>query len=259
MIKRSIALALLIALPGLAQATAVNLGGSEKNLQTILDELTTSGTSSVDVLNDQYGPDELWKVTATGNATATLIVEIAGNAPYNQFGIYDPTNPSSRVALFSGAAGAGAPATMTLFADGSVFVNAMDSGVDLAGNHFGFYLATIKDNVVRALWHSERGRNADGADHMVAYRGTGDEVQLPNRFQRLRGDGGISHRRARARRPGAAGPGPRRHGAAPAQARLSSTPIEGEGDGVPDNSGTPFSFAHTAHLSRTPLASRARR
>ena len=50
-----------------------------------------------------------------------------------------------------------------------------DSATYNAGNLFGFYLSTPGHT-----WYSDAARNSDGADHMVAYQGTGDTVQIGN-------------------------------------------------------------------------------
>ena len=67
-------------------------------------------------------------------------------------------------------------------ADGSIFVWNVDTGVDFAGNSFGFYLdATVGNSNANAVFYSDSSLNADSSfDHMYAYRGTStDTVQLP--------------------------------------------------------------------------------
>lgn len=63
--------------------------------------------------------------------------------------------------------------------DGSVFLNSVDTGVDFAGNKFGYYL----DSSVfgsGGFFHRDTSLNADGVDHMYAYQGNNiDTVQLP--------------------------------------------------------------------------------
>jgi hypothetical protein len=184
--KRLLALAITLGFGLQAQATEINLGGSETTLQGILDShtcTTTSGDcilggpSSVDVTNDQYGPDELWAMTATGGASATLIIELAGYSGSNAFGVYDAANTSNFVQLFGGSASAGAGVSMALLDDGSVLVNYSPTGVTFTGSTFGFYLATPE-----GTWYSETFRNSDGLDHMVTFQGTDtDRVKLPYR------------------------------------------------------------------------------
>ena len=97
----------------------------------------------------------------------------------NKFGIYDKADPSKTIQVFAGLAGAGDQAIISIKADGSVFVNFADTGVNFAGNSFGFYL----DSSVFAnggFWRSDTALNSDALDHMAAYQGKGtDTLQLP--------------------------------------------------------------------------------
>lgn len=166
----------------LAIATPINpLGGgngSESNLQQILNSITVapiSGVSSINVDTDQHASDHYWTITSAGGSSVSLIIEIAGYASINTFGIYDYTDPTKRVVLFSGSTSAGAQSIVYLGADGSVFVNFVDSGVNFAGNLFGYFLANPYNT-----FYSGTGLNKDGFDHMVAFQGKNiDTVQLP--------------------------------------------------------------------------------
>jgi Domain of unknown function (DUF4114)/PEP-CTERM motif len=180
--NKKITLALGAALlAGHAWATPINLSGGEENLQQILDGITLGGHSSVNVLTDQVSPDQLWSLGATGGAMSQIVIEIAGNAYYNGFGVYDATDPSKRVTMFSGPSGAGAQSLFVLKNDGSVVIGDLsswsfyDTGVDFAGNQFGFFLQTPTD-----IWYSENALNLDHSDHMVAFGGEGDWVTLPS-------------------------------------------------------------------------------
>jgi hypothetical protein len=175
----------LMAMCLVGAATAVNatpvLPGSETSLQAILDGLQING--SAPNVNTDQSADELWQFEASGTATATFIVEIAGNANVNTFGIYDAAS-ASLVELFNGAANGSDRASISLFADGSAGVLYTDNGAfgsyksyaagTFASNLFGFYIGTPN-----GVLYSEKSRNADGADQMVAFRGDGDMIQLP--------------------------------------------------------------------------------
>jgi Domain of unknown function (DUF4114)/PEP-CTERM motif len=180
--------ALLLA--GAAQATPINLGGSESNLQEILDNITCDptqpacalgGPSSVNVLTDQATLDERWALGASGAAFSQIVIEIAGNANYNRFGIYDINDHTRTVEMFSGAASAGARSTLSIATDGSVWAGDIfggtfhDTGVDFGQNVFGFYLDTPG-----GVWYSQSHLNSDSADHLVAFDGQFDLVKLPN-------------------------------------------------------------------------------
>jgi hypothetical protein len=182
MMKRLITisvLALLIATPALFAV--------EATLQQVLDGITvgpTLGVSSVNVTTDMIteGSDSYWAVTGTGTSASTLIVELAGYAPTNKFGIYDMANPANMVQIFDGAASAGAKAAISIQADGSILVNFVDTGSNFAGNAFGYYLdSTVGNENPNAIWYSDTALNIDGDDHMLAYQGKNiDTVQLPN-------------------------------------------------------------------------------
>lgn len=150
-------------------------------LQGVLNGITLApifGASSVDVTTD-YVPDVLdstWSITASGGSVATIIVEVAGFANENTFGVYDASDPNTMVQLFAGAATGGDQAVLSIKADGSVFVNLADSGVDFAANKFGYYLSTPQSNT----FYSDTLLNSDNSDHMFAYQGKDvDTVQLP--------------------------------------------------------------------------------
>lgn len=160
-----------------AQATYVetNEANGEDSLQTILDNLTVGGNSSIDVNTDQAVPDEVWNSTDSGLTPTRFIAEIAGNAGVNTFGIYDVNNTSNFVTLFTGGNTAGDLTAFEIQADGSVFVNLFtDTGVDFSSNNFGFFLGTPG-----GAFYSEAAKNG-GEDQMVAYQGgNGDFLNIP--------------------------------------------------------------------------------
>lgn len=182
MTTRPLTLACLsLALAATAHATPINVSGAngEQTLQQVLDGITVGGPSSVNVVGDQYANDALWSLGGSGGAFSQIVIELAGYAPINSFGIYDALDPSKFVEIFSGPATAGtsaARATFSILDDGQVVRNLFDeTGVYFAGNLFGFYLSTP-----HRTWYSQSGLNADGADHMIAYEGTGDTVKIGN-------------------------------------------------------------------------------
>ena len=94
-----------------AMATPVNVSGAngEATLEDIFADLVVSGDAP-DVVADQYAHDELWEHANSGNASATMIIELAGYRNRNILGIYDSANPGNYVTLFDGADNSGAPA-----------------------------------------------------------------------------------------------------------------------------------------------------
>ena len=153
--------------------------GDSSLLQGVLDGITTGGSSSVDVTTDEVSPDSYWAVGGSGTTISTVVIEIASLASTNTFGVYDRSNPGNKVELFGGAATTGSSISMSMLADGSILINFADTGVDFATNAFGYYL----DNPTPgfggpATFYSDMTLNTDGLDHMAAYEGVGDVIQI---------------------------------------------------------------------------------
>lgn len=177
----------LAAAVGAANATLVLPGnGSEQSLQQIINGLYVAAGSTPaqaaalapDVNADQYGLDEVWAIGGSGGSLASFIIQISGLAGSHNFGIYDVTNSANRVSLFSGVttAGLGAQSLVSITNDGSVIKNFVDTGINFAGNRFGYYLTTSQ-----TTFFSQSSRNSNGRDHMVAYQGDGvNDIQIGN-------------------------------------------------------------------------------
>lgn len=91
--------------------------------------------------------------------------------------MYDTSDPTKKVQLFAGTDVAGKQAVLGIADDGRVLVNFSYTGVDFAGNSFGFYLS---DSTTPITYYSNDLLNKDGLDHMLAYRGNdSDVVKLP--------------------------------------------------------------------------------
>ncbi len=168
--KRMLAVMIFMLAMAVASGSALAVpfgadGGSA--LQGVLDDITVtpSGDSSIDVTTDFLSDtvDSRWEVTGSGGSISTLVIELAGFANANTFGVYSGT---TYVELFDGAASAGDQRSLGIANDGSVFVNFTDTGLDFSSNNFGFYLISPQ-----GTFHSETDRNADGVDHMLAYQG----------------------------------------------------------------------------------------
>jgi hypothetical protein len=177
------------------QATVI-LPGSETSLQQVINGLYRSATcpscslvtNAPDVDTDQVNPDALWAIGAGGVSAATIVIEIAGNAATNTFGIYDAQN-GNMVSLFGGPANQADQALVSITASGQVLtvylqrdangnltgINTWASGAGyFSSNLFGYYLGTGG-----GTFYSDPTRNAGGADQMVAFRGDGDTIRLP--------------------------------------------------------------------------------
>ncbi len=161
-----------------AAVSSIMFASSAMAVEILTDSLQNTlngiGATGVDVQNDQIGYDETWAVSATGGSVSTMVVELASLRNENTFGVYDPTNISAKVQLFAGGNNPGFRITFGITDDGSVILNSDDSGVDFAGNLFGYYISNST-----GTFYSQTGLNADGIDHMVAFAGNGDTVDLP--------------------------------------------------------------------------------
>jgi hypothetical protein len=161
------ALGLLVSLPAYA---ACSFGSSsETSLQGVFDTILPSGSLSAtqDCLDE--GADSNW--TATGQAIATIVIELAGFSNQNTFGIYDAADPTRRATIFAGSDGAGTTDTVQIMQSGGHY-SVFDNGVwaaNFSSSTFGFFLSTPQNNV----FTSNTALNSDGGDHMYAYRGNG--------------------------------------------------------------------------------------
>jgi VPDSG-CTERM motif len=147
-----LALATISAVTG--SATTI-LAGSETSLQTILD--TSVSGLSINVngsgAGGQAASDSYW--TSAGSTSAYMLVEIAGYAPNNVFGIYDKTSGTKQV-IFNGSASGGA--------------TSINIAIPASWSSFGFYLEnTVNGNFT---WYSDASKNAGSRDHFVAFQGT---------------------------------------------------------------------------------------
>jgi hypothetical protein len=172
---KNMKLGILAALTMVGASWGTIINGS--SLQTVLDNITDDGSSSVNVNTDQVSQDKYWALTASGTSAATMIIELAGNAPSNTFGLYDLANPSNKVTLFAGAATDGDQAAVSIKATGAVYVNFVNTGVVFASKNFGYFLQGPG-----GTFYSDDALNPNGADHMVSYQGKGDYVTLPTLY-----------------------------------------------------------------------------
>lgn len=177
-VKTLIAAAAL-AVSASAFATPVSLGGESPDLQSIINSLyTAAGTptsAAPDVNANQTNETGLFQIEASGGSIATMIIEVAGNAGTNTFGIYDPYNTSTYLQLFGGAATGGSQATLSV-TDTFLFSVNYGAGVQFTSSTFGYYLGGANG----PMFYSQPILNGD-EDHMVAFQGDGDQIKLPTR------------------------------------------------------------------------------
>ena len=136
----------------------------------------TSVGESINPAADQLDA-QVWTTSISGNATFTLMLELAGNANSNAIGVYNTGGPPvpPLFQVFPGAATAGWYATAH-FAGGNLVVSLFDNNAVYQGNSnyagvnangFGFYLQGPG-----GTFYSQDTRNGGNAQ-MVTYAGTG--------------------------------------------------------------------------------------
>jgi len=151
--------------------------GGEPTLQAALNGLLSSAPNTVnDCLADGTvsNGDAHW--VTIGPSSATILLEIAGFANQNTFGIYDATDPSNRLQIFTGPQGPGTTAAIAFSAATGGFnvsvtigANTWTTATPFTGTAFGFYLRTPQNNT----FFSDSSLNPNQLDRMYAYRGNG--------------------------------------------------------------------------------------
>lgn len=179
------AIAGMLSLAAAQSYAACTFGGSgEPSLQNTFNTLLGGGTYDVESDCVPDGSDVAWTTLGT-IGEIDILVELAGNASTNVFGIYDLADPSKRIVVFEGNDVVGAEATIRLrnTVNGwQVRVQELNNPTDPNDQHandwdrllvsssaFGFYLATASNGT----FFSNTALNADGADHLFAYQGNG--------------------------------------------------------------------------------------
>jgi Domain of unknown function (DUF4114)/PEP-CTERM motif len=187
---KSFVAAAALAVSASAFATPVSLGGESPDLQTIINGLYTAGTpvsSAPNVNTNQAAEVGQFQIEASGGSIATMIIEIAGLANSNTFGVYDINDTSKYLELFTGSAQSGFSSTLKvnlvngLYRFTSTTFNAIGDFVSFSDNYFssatfGYYLGAGGNT---PTFFSQAEQNG-GNDHMVAFKGDGDKIQLPN-------------------------------------------------------------------------------
>ena len=165
-------------IPAIGHATLIKDSG-EQTLQHIINSHINSGTP-VDALgyfNDAIEDDDYWQIVGDEGIT-TMIIEVAGFASTNSFGIYDMLDSSNKVELFSGTAIGGSTVKLSI-TGGSVSVDGGSKGVTFSGNEFGFYLDS-SSQVDGGFWYSDSTLNQGESDHLVAFKGDNSRmVSIP--------------------------------------------------------------------------------
>lgn len=180
-----------VALPSSAfAACTIGPGSGEVTLQAVMNGLFGGAApdASLDCVPD--GNDAVW--VGSGPAAATLIVEVAGYASQNTFGIYDLGDTGNFIQIYAGADSPFDRRTLTFTANGGAYDVGVwrNSGTELVASgvfqsdQFGFYLSTPEIQT----YYSDTSLNADGFDHLYSYQGNGtDFLTTPSVPEFLRG------------------------------------------------------------------------
>ena len=138
--------------------------GSEDTLQEIFDDLYVSGPG-ISAQNDQISA-AYFTGDPTGGAVATFIIEIAGNAGINTFGIYEQGDASNKAQIFDGSASNGLQAFVSFLANGDILVNSTKVASGF-GDSFGFYLGASS-----GTFYTDDSLNGGDAQALI-YQGDG--------------------------------------------------------------------------------------
>lgn len=180
---RTLAASAVLAMSASAFAAPV-LPGPETPLQNVINGLygcaasgaspACSNVSAAPGVNANQAGAGLFQIEASGGSIATMIIQFAGNAAFNSFGIYDPYNTATKLQLFAGGTAQGEVVGVKandlnqfkLILTGS-------TPVQFTSATFGYYL-----DGPNGTFYSFAGHNG-GDDQMVSYRGDGDTIKLP--------------------------------------------------------------------------------
>jgi hypothetical protein len=144
-------------------------------LQQVLNNITTGGPG-IDAVNDQIN-NAIFTNDASGGSVATFIIEIAGFANQNTFGIYSSSDSSKTAQIFGGTAGSpGDQAFVSYNLDGTIEVNGtvVASGFS---DSFGFYITTPQSNT----FYSEDSLNSGNPQALIYQGDNQTELQIGNR------------------------------------------------------------------------------
>lgn len=174
----------ILLLVNVSMATFINpdsWDGEPNNLQNLLDSIAVPPHQYLDASgepNDALAFDAIWSIQGSGQASSTFLIQLTSYSPTESFGIFDSTDPTKKVTLFVGTDNPGAQAVVSIHLDGSVWVGipSIYTGIDFAGNSFGFFI----DGAGANTFYSIDSLNTDGNDHMVAFQGDGiTTIQTP--------------------------------------------------------------------------------
>lgn len=128
----------------------------------------------------QQKQSSYWSVNSSSGSISTIMLQIAAYNGHDTFGIFDPNDPSNKLALFTGGVNGG-QAALSVYTGGGYAVNFGAKTYFSTTNYFGYYLTTPSGTYYSAPNLNEAGGTTypDGTPHMVAYQGDNSSVLKP--------------------------------------------------------------------------------
>jgi hypothetical protein len=161
----------------------IGQNSSEPSLQQIFNNLLAPG-GTLDAIGDQSN-FALFTNQASAGALASFVIEVAGFASQNKFGIYSAQNSDMQGVIFDGYHSQGDQALIS-FRNDDIFImtlhfekNSLDDFsyniVKGFGNVFGFYIQTPENKT----FYTEDYLNPGGNPQALLYQGAGQTLAIP--------------------------------------------------------------------------------
>jgi hypothetical protein len=150
-------------------------GPSELSLQQVFDQNIAVAPNANSACAPGAPADEVWKFSGTTGG-ASVIIELAGYANQNSFGMYDLADHSNRLTIFNGGDSAGSSRLITTGPPGGPYTftvsgDSSSSTRTFSSSQFCFFLQSPDGG--GTTFFSQAGANSGGKDQMLAYAGNG--------------------------------------------------------------------------------------
>lgn len=164
----------LFALSGAANAALISdtsADGVGMDLESLFNDQWITSGPAMDV-NTEAKTSAAWQIDASQGAFSQIVIQVAGNASQNSFGIYNLKDASQTLEVFAASASEndpfGAAAAIRYFGDGNFALlgKEAETYINLGAQSFGFYLAGPG-----GTFYSDARLNPNGDHQMVAFRG----------------------------------------------------------------------------------------
>ena len=160
-------------LSGAANAVAILDSGSEPSLNELFQDWIVTG-DPLDVNGPEQVTSSSWSIGSSTLSAIGLVIEYAGNAALNTFGIYDLSDPTNRLELFAGANSAGNHSVLQ-YLGGNQFASVnlatfTSNTATFSSSSFGFYLGAVGNT-----FYSDASLNG-GNNQMVAFQGDNERT-----------------------------------------------------------------------------------